>query len=87
MFRDMAQWTSIRNQILHDGISMRQVARDTGISRETVRKVRDHPFPPPYKPRNRRYPKLGAHTVSIRRMLKENASLPPSARLSVKAYP
>ena len=85
MFRDMAQWTSIRNQILRGGISMRQVARDTGISRETVRKMRDHPFPPPYGPRSRRYPKLGPHTSTIRQMLRENATLPPSARRSVKA--
>jgi transposase len=84
MFRDMARWTSIRNQILRDGISMRQVARDEGISRETVCKIRDHPFPPPYRPRSRRYPTLGSHTASIRRMLQENATLPPSARLSVK---
>ena len=31
------------------------------------------------------YPKLGPHTSSVQRMLRENATLPPSARLSVKA--
>ena len=44
-----------------------------------------HPHPQPYGPRSRRYPKLGPHTASIRRMLQENATLPPAARLSVKA--
>ena len=64
---------------------MRQVARETGISPETVRKMLDHPLPKPYGPRNRRYPKLGPHTASVQRMLWENATLPPSARISIKA--
>jgi transposase len=85
MYRDIAQWSSIRNQILRKGISIRQVVRETGISRETVRKMLDHPLPQPYGPRSHRYPKLGPHTASLRRMLQENATLPPSARLSIKA--
>ena len=85
MYRDMAQWSSIRRWILQDGVSMRQVARETGISPETVRKMLDHPLPKPYEPRNRRYPKLGPHTASVQRMLWENATLPPSARMSIKA--
>ena len=85
MYRDVAQWSSIRRRILQDGVSMRQVARETGISPETVRKMLDHPLPKPYGPRNRRYPKLGPHTASVQRMLWENATLPPSARISIKA--
>jgi len=85
MYRDVAQWSSIRNQILRKGISIRRVVRETGISRKTVRKMLDHPLPQPYRPRSRRYPKLGPHTASVRRMLQENATLPPSARLSIKA--
>jgi transposase len=85
MYRDMAQWTSIRNQVPRKGISIRRVVRETGISRETVRKMLDHPLPQPYGPRSRRYPKLGPHTASVRRMLQENITLPPSVRLSIKA--
>src|SRR5665647_1663940 len=85
MYRDLAQWSSIRNQVLRKGISIRQVFRETGISRETVRKMLDHPLPQPLRPRSRRYPKLGPHTASVRRMLQENVTLPPSARLSIKA--
>jgi transposase len=85
MYRDVAQWSSIRNQILRKGISIRQVVRDTGINRKTIRKMLDHPLPQPYRPRSRRYPKLGPHTASVCRMLRENVTLPPSARLSVKA--
>ena len=85
MYRDVAQWSNIRHRILEKGISIRQVVRETGISRKTVRKMLDHPLPQPYGPRSRRYPKLGPHTASVQRMLRENATLPPSARLSVKA--
>jgi transposase len=85
MYRDLAQWSSIRNQILRKGLSIRKVARETGIDQRTVRKMLDHPLPQPCAPRSRRYPKLGPHTASVQRMLQENATLPPSARLSIKA--
>jgi transposase len=85
MYRDVAQWSGIRDRVLRKGVSIRQVARETGISPETIRKMLDHRLPQPYRPRSRRYPKLGPHTGSIQRMLRENAILPPSARLSIKA--
>jgi transposase len=85
MYRDVAQWSGIRDRVLRKGGSIRQVARETGISPETIRKMLDHPLPQPYRPRSRRYPKLGPHTGSIQRMLRGNATLPPSARLSIKA--
>ncbi len=85
MYRDVTQWSSIRNRILGKGIPIRQVVRETGISRKTVRKMLDHPLPQPYGPREPRHPKLGPHTASVRRMLHENAALPSAARLSVRA--
>src|SRR5712672_4822100 len=85
MYRDLAQWSGIRDQILRKGVSIRQVVRETGISYTTVRKMLDYPLPQPYPPRSRRYPKLGPHTGSVQRILRANATLPPSARLSIKA--
>src|SRR5918997_320456 len=85
MYRDVAQWSSVRDRILRKGASIRQVVRETGISRKTVRKMLDHPLPQPYGPRSRRHPKLGPHVASVRRMLQENATLPPSARLATRA--
>jgi transposase len=85
MYRDVAQWSSIRDQVLRKGVSIRRIIRETGISRKTGRKMLDHPLPQPYGPRSGRYPKLGRHTSSVQRMLQENATLPPSARLSIKA--
>jgi transposase len=85
MYRDVAQWSGIRDRVLRKGVSIRQVARETGISPETIRKMVNHPLPLPYRPRSRRHPKLGPHMGSIQRMLQENATLSPSARLSIKA--
>jgi hypothetical protein len=85
MYRDITQWSGIRDRVLRKGVSIRQVARETGISPETIRKMVDHPLPLPYLPRSRSYPKLGPHTGSIQRMLQQNATLPQSARLSIKA--
>ena len=85
MYRDVAQWSSIRRRVLAQGIPIRQVVRETGISRKTVRKMLDYPLPQPYGPRKSSLPDLGSHAASVRRMLHENARLPVAARLSVKA--
>jgi len=85
MYCDIAQWKNIRHEIIRKGVPIRQVAREMGIHRKTIRKMLNHPLPPPPVPRNRGYPKLGPHLVSIQCMLQENATLPPSARLSAKA--
>jgi transposase-like protein len=84
MYCDVAQWSSIRRQILQDGVSIRRVARETGINPKTVRKMLDQPLPKPYGPRGRKHPKLGPHIASVQRMVEENATLPPSARISIK---
>jgi hypothetical protein len=85
MYRDVAQWTGIRRRILREGVSIRQVGRETGISCKTIGKMLKHPVQKPYGPRERRYPKIGPHTATVQRLLRENITLPPSARLSVQA--
>ena len=85
MYRDVVQWVEVRRRILKDGVSQRQVCRDTGIDSRTVRKILAHPLPQPYGPRSKRNPKLGPHAASIRRLLEQNETLPPSARLSIRA--
>jgi transposase len=85
MYRDAVQWSGIRNRIIEQGAPIRQVVRESGVSRSTVRKMLKHPLPGPYAGAGRRRPKLGPHTASIGRLLHENACIPPSARLSVRA--
>ena len=86
MYRDVAQWLRIRDQILRKGVPIRQIVRDIGISRKTVRKMLKYPHPPPFRPRNRGYPKLGPHTSTVQRLVQENATLPPSVRLSARPF-
>src|SRR5918912_1435007 len=53
MYRDVVQWTGIRRRILRGGSSIRQVVRETGRSRNTVRKMLKHPLPKLCGPRSR----------------------------------
>lgn len=85
MYRDVVQWSRIRHRVLVDGISQRQIARESGISPKTVRKMLAHRHPVPYGPRIYSYRKLDPHHASIRRMLSENETRPPKAQLSIKA--
>jgi hypothetical protein len=39
MYRDVVQWSKIRHRILVKGDSRRQVARETGISTNTIDKM------------------------------------------------
>ena len=73
MYRDVVQWSKIRHRILVQGDSRGQVARETGISTNTIDKMLAHGHPQPYGPRSHRYPRLGPHVASIRRMLQKNA--------------
>lgn len=70
MYSDTDQWLRIRHHILVEGVSRRQVVRDTGISINTVRKMLRYPQPVSYGPKQRTFPKLGPYMDMIRRMLK-----------------
>jgi transposase len=85
MYRDVEQWIGIRHRILQEGVPIKQVTRETGISRKTVRKMLNHLQPKPYSPRSRRYPKLGPHLASIQGLLRENTNLLSAAPLSARA--
>jgi transposase len=49
MYTDVTQWTRIRRRVLTGGVSQKQIARETGISRHTVRKMIEFPAPPGYQ--------------------------------------
>ena len=73
MFRDVTQWTRIRRRVLAGGVSKRQIQRETGISRQTVRKMVEFPIPPGYrrkKPIDRR--KLHLCSALIDSVVKED---------------
>jgi hypothetical protein len=68
MYRDVAQWLDIRHRILLQGGSIRRLASEKGVDPRTIRKMLDHALLQTYGPRSHRYPKLGPHTASIRRV-------------------
>jgi len=39
MYRDITQWIRIRRRLLGGGVSQKQIERETGTSRKTVRKM------------------------------------------------
>jgi transposase len=83
MYRDLSQWAMVRRRVLDEGVSRRQIVRETGINRKTIRKMLLNRCPPPYGPRTPRYPKLGPHTKTIDRVAGANLRSPPEFRLSV----
>ncbi len=52
----MDQWIELRRKIRNEEVSLRQLERDTGIHRQTLRKIRDNSQPPGYQ-RTRPIPK------------------------------
>jgi transposase len=62
-----------------DGQSIRQIAREVGLSRITVRKAFKHPAPVA-KVRDRPAPKLGPFQATIDQILADDQSAPPEQR-------
>jgi predicted transcriptional regulator len=69
MYSDPEQWARIRYRVLVEGASQSQVARETGISPNTVRKMLHRRQPTPYGPRESVFPKLGHYLQTIRHMV------------------
>src|SRR5258708_6810983 len=60
MYRDVTQWRRIRRRVLTGSVSQKQIERETGISRTTLRKMIEFPIPPGYRRKRAvERPKLG----------------------------
>lgn len=84
MYKDMEQWTSIRHRILREGVSQREIQRETGMHWETVKKILDHPIPPPFKKSPRAKPKIGPYLDQIKSILESDKALPKKQRHTAK---
>jgi transposase len=81
----MDEWSEIRRRVLVEGVSRRQVLRETGMHWRTLRKILTHSEPPGYRqqqPRPRK--KLGAFLERIQQILKEDQALPRKQRHTAK---
>jgi len=81
----MEWWSEIRRRVLAEGVSKRQILRETGIHWETLEKVLTHSEPPGYRmdqPRQR--PKLGPYQDRIRQILETDKQRPKKQRHTAK---
>ena len=85
MYRNMNDWTEIRRRVLVEGVSRRQILRETGMHRQTLKKILEHSEPPGYRqqqPRPRK--KLGAFLERIKQILKDDQAMPRKQRHTAK---
>jgi transposase len=65
----MEQWNRIRQRVLRDGVSIRQIQRETGLHHTTIKKILAISSPPPFACPARAKPKLGSYTDRIAAIL------------------
>jgi transposase len=77
----MQQWSQIRRQVLVEGVSKRQVLRETGMHWRTLEKMLAHPEPPGYR-RTREHPRprLGPYLGRINEILQADQAVPVKQR-------
>jgi len=81
----MEQWSEIRRRVLVEGVSRRQIIRETGMHWETLQKILAHSEPPGYRQqRARPRKKLGPYMPRIEAILREDMALPRKQRHTAK---
>jgi hypothetical protein len=48
MFKDLEQWAAIRRAVLEEGVSLRQIRRETGLHWDTIKRIMAHETPPAF---------------------------------------
>ena len=85
MYADMEEWTTIRRQVLVEGVSKRQVLRETGMHWRTLEKILSHSRPPGYKLNEPRpEPKIGPFRERIAHILDQDRGVHKKQRHSAK---
>src|SRR5262249_36990397 len=75
----------IRRRVLVEGVSKRQILRETGMHWRTLEKILAHPEPPPYRAAaSRARPKPGPYLDRIARILEEDQGCPRKQRRTAK---
>ena len=60
MYANMDEWVTIRRRVLVEGVSKRQILRETGMHWTTLEKILEHREPPGYQRRREpAKPKIG----------------------------
>jgi transposase len=81
----MEQWTEIRRRILVEGVSKRQVLRETGMHWTTLQKILAYSSPPGYRHKGERErPKIGPFVDRIRQIIDDDKGMPKKQRHTAK---
>jgi transposase len=81
----MEQWATIRRRVLREGVSKRQILRETGMHWTTLEKILAHSEPPGYQLKQlREKPKLGPYVDRIRVILRQDKQIPKKQRHTAK---
>jgi transposase len=80
----MEKWCDIRQRVLRDGVSIRQIQRETGLHFETIKKVLTHSSPPQFRLPERPKPKIGPYLGRISDILDSDRELPRKQRHTAK---
>ena len=81
MYTDMHMWTEIRRRVLVEGVSKRQIQRETGLHFRTLEKILSFSEPPGYRLKVRRpQPKIGPYLERIRQIIKDDKHFPRKQR-------
>jgi transposase len=81
VYTDMRWWEQIRQRVLREGVSQREVLRETGLHWLTLKKVLEHPEPPGYRrAKPRPEPKIGPYVGWIEAMLDADRAMPKKQR-------
>jgi transposase len=85
VLKNMQQWTDIRRRVLVDGVSKRQILRETGMHWTTLEKILRHSDPPGYRADSpRAKPKLGPYLERIAQILQDDKQAPRKQRHTAK---
>jgi transposase len=85
MYADMEPWTEIRRRVLVEGVSRRQMLRETGMYWRTLKKMLEQAQPPGYQQQQARVrKKLGPYEERIEQILKADQAMPRKQRHTAK---
>jgi len=85
VYQDMEQWERIRYRVVREGVSKRQILRETGMHWQTLEKILRHSQPPGYRlTQTRRQPKIGPFLDRIREILEGDRQAPKKQRHTSK---
>jgi transposase len=78
-------WEGIRRKVLVEGVSKRQILRETGIHWTTLKKILNHSIPPGYRQTGARHqPKIGPFLGRVRQILDDDKKVHKKQRHTAK---